>query len=80
VRSRAKHFLSLAAALLVALPLAAQKSGGRHGGGVHPSSPPAGILINNNPRSTEGAFDTYLITEPEIEKKLTTTEQAPCFR
>ena len=80
MRSRAKYFLLLAAASLVAVPLAAQKSGGHNGGGVHPSSPPAGILIGNNPRSTEGAFDTYPITEPEIEKKLTTTEQAPCFR
>lgn len=75
--SRARYFFLLAA-LLFALPLSAQKKG-RHSGG-HPVSPPAGILINNNPKSTAGAFDTYPITAPEIERKLSTTEQPPCFQ
>jgi tetratricopeptide (TPR) repeat protein len=65
---------------MFALPVTAQKSGGHNGGGIHPSSPPARILITGNPKSTEGAFDTYPITEPDIEKKLTTTEQPACFQ
>lgn len=78
MHSRAQHLFLLSAALLFAFPMAAQK--GSHNGGSHPSSPPAGILINANPKSTEGAFDTIPITEPEIEKKLSTTEQPPCFQ
>ncbi|HKT49932.1 MAG TPA: tetratricopeptide repeat protein [Candidatus Angelobacter sp.] len=75
---RAPYFFLVVAALLFVLPGTAQKKG--HNNGMHPTSPPAGILINNNPRSTEGAFDTYPITEPEIERKLSTTEQPPCFQ
>src|SRR5690349_20147649 len=79
MRSQANRFLPIAAVLLLAVTVSAQRSGRHHSGG-QPSSSPAGILMNNNPTSTEGVFDTYPITEPEIEKKLTTTEQAPCFQ
>ena len=77
--SQSNRSLPIAAVLLLAVTVSAQRSD-RHHSGSHPSSPPAAILMNNNPTSTEGAFDTYPITEPEIEKKLTTTEQAPCFK
>ena len=76
---RATYFFLLAAGVLFALPGTAQKKGS-HAHGTAPSSPPPGIIINNNQRSTEGAFDTYPITEPEIERKLSTTEQPPCFQ
>ncbi|MGE5323254.1 MAG: tetratricopeptide repeat protein [Actinomycetota bacterium] len=79
MRSLAKHFLPIALAALFPLPMAAQK-GGRHGGGIRPSSPPSGTIIYSNPRSTEGAFDVYPITEPDIEKKLSTTGQPACFQ
>ena len=80
MRSRGQLFSLLSAILLLAVTVSAQRSDRHHGGGGHPSSPPAGILLNNNPRSTEGAFDRYPITEPDIEKKLATTEQPPCFQ
>lgn len=79
MRSRAKYLSLLAAALLFGFPVAAQKNGG-HSGGGHPSAPPAAIVINNNPKSTEGEFDTYPITERDVERKLSTTEQPPCFQ
>lgn len=78
MRSLAKHFLPIALTALITIPLAAQKRGGG-GGMVHPS-PPANVMMNSKPTSTEGAFDTYPITEPDIEKKLSTTEQPACFQ
>lgn len=79
MRFPAKHFVPIALAALMSIPMAAQK-GNRHNGGSHSSSPPAAIMLGSNPTSTEGAFDTYPITEPDVEKKLSTTEQPACFQ
>lgn len=78
MRSLAKHLLPIALTALITPPLAAQKHGGR--AGMTRPSPPANVMIYNKPTSTEGAFDTYPITEPDIEKKLSTTEQPACFQ
>jgi tetratricopeptide (TPR) repeat protein len=78
MRSLAKHFLPIALAALITFPLAAQKHGGRSS--MTRPSPPANVMVYTNPTSTEGAFDTYPITEPDIEKKLSTTEQPGCFQ
>ena len=77
MRSLAKHFLPIALVALISLPTNAQKRGGR-GGMVHPSPPARAVY--NRPTSTEGAFDVYPITEPDVEKKLSTTEQPACFQ
>lgn len=79
MRSLTKYFLPIALAILASLPMAAQK-GSHHSRGTPPSPPPSGAILYNNPRSTEGAFDVYPITEPDIEKKLSTTEQPACFQ
>lgn len=77
MRSLAKHFLPIALAALIAFPVTAQKHGRRS---MTRPSPPANVMIYTNPTSTEGAFDTYPITEPDVEKKLSTTEQPACFQ